>query len=264
MPGILRAKTAILCLLARYLIPHRVEWVQVQAGLAKGLWFQIDLATERNWWSGRHEPVTQDWLQQALDHQGVMYDVGAHLGRHSLPAARLGAHVVAFEPDPENAARLRAHVDRNGFQNNVQVVQAAVFSNTRASIIFRRGLPRSQGGLCRSNHLPALASGEIITVPALQLDDFVACGGPAPDVIKIDVEGAESEVLKGASRTLERHRPALIIEVIQVSKILHALDYQARWETPTEGYPRHCFATPAPAFLHSSFRLSQTSGSSGV
>jgi len=271
IPGASCAKAAISRLLRRCLIPQRVEWVQVLDGVAKGLWVQIDLATERDWWSGMHEPAIQVVLQQALGPQKVIYDVGAHLGLFSLPAARLGAHVIAFEPDPENAARLRAHVDRNGFQHNVQVVQAAVFSGTGTSTTFRRGLPRSQGGLCWSKHLPVLASGEVIMVPALRLDNFVAAGGPAPDVIKIDVEGAESEVLKGASRILERDRPALIIEVHtaaehdRVSRILSALDYQVRWETPREGYPSHCFAAPATASLYSSSTpLPQTSGSSGV
>jgi len=271
MSGASLAKAAISSLLRRYIIPHRVEWVQVLDGAAKGLWVQIDLATERDWWSGKHEPAIQDVLLQALGPQKVMYDVGAHLGLLSLPAARLGGHVIAFEPDPENATRLRAHVARNGFQHNIQVVQAAVFSISDTSIIFRRGLPRSQGGLCWKDHLPVLASGEMITVLALRLDDFVAGGGPLPDVIKIDVEGAESEVLKGASQILERDRPALIIEVHtaaehdRVSRILSALDYQVRWETPREGYPSHCFAAPATASLYSSSTpLPQTSGSSGV
>lgn len=107
MLGGSRAKAAISSLLRRYIIPHRIEWVQVLDGPAKGLWVHIDLATERDWWSGKHEPAIHDVLLRALSPQKIMYDVGAHLGLLSLPAARLGAHVISFERDPENATRFR-------------------------------------------------------------------------------------------------------------------------------------------------------------
>lgn len=91
---------------------------------------------------------------------------------------------------------------------------------------------------------------------ALCLDDFVASGGPAPDVIKIDVEGAESEVLKGAVDILQTRRPALIVKVhtadehAAVSQILDDTSYTVRWNTPPEGFPRQCLAAPRGSPLH--------------
>ena len=93
---------------------------------------------------------------------------------------------------------------------------------------------------------------------AENLCKFPPCGwtillrsaGPAPHVIKIDVEGAESEVLKGAVGILQAHRPALFVEVhtasenTAVNKILDDADYSARWDIPAEGFPRQCFAVP--------------------
>ena len=97
----------------RHLIPRSAEWVQVQQGFAKGIWIRIDLSSERSWWAGTHEPAVQDLLRQVIAEDTVFYDIGAHIGFFSLPAARIAARVIAFEPDPENAERLRAHVVRN-------------------------------------------------------------------------------------------------------------------------------------------------------
>jgi FkbM family methyltransferase len=212
------------------------------------LWIYVDLVEEKNWWFGTHEPLTQAALRGVLCSGKVLYDVGAHIGIYALPAARLGAKVIAFEPDPDTAARLRAHVDRNHLGDKVRTVEAAVWSSSRPSITFRRGLPRSQGGIAWRDRQPVLATGGIIEVQAVCLDDFVAGGGPVPHVIKVDVEGSESEVLKGAAETLRDHHPVLIVEVhtaseyAAVTQFLERASYVARWETPPEGFPRQCFA----------------------
>lgn len=253
VPGGLRARTSVRRFVSRHLIPARSEWVQVQDGLANGLWIHIDLANERTWWLGTHEPATQEALQQVLGPEKVMYDVGAHIGFYALSAARLAKEVIAFEPDPESVARLRANVDRNGLVDKVRTVEAAAWSRSCPSITFRRGMPRSQGGVSYRDHQPVLATGEVIEVATVCLDDFVACGGPAPHVIKVDVEGSEAEVLKGAANITRSHHPVLILEVhtadqfAAVTQILENAAYKARWDTPPEGFPRLCFAVPSNA-----------------
>lgn len=250
VPGGPRAHTTVRRFVSRHLIPARNEWVQIQAGLASGLWIHVNLVEEKNWWLGNHEPQTQAALKHVLGRGKVLYDVGAHIGFYALPAARLGATVIAFEPDPDSAARLRAHVDCNHLGDKVQIVEAAVWSSSRPSITFRRGLPHSQGGVSWQDHQPVLAAGGIIEVATVCLDDFVAGGGPAPDAIKVDVEGSESAVLNGAAKTLRDHHPVLIVEVHTpaeceaVTQLLESLAYTAHWETPPEGFPRQCFATP--------------------
>ena len=245
-----RFATRVECYLHRHAIPERTEWVKVQQGLAQGLWIQIDLARERTWWAGTHEPEVQKVLLQVLSATTVFYDVGAHIGFFSLPAARLGARVIAFEPDPENAARLRVHIDRNHLEHKIEVIEVALWSDSVPSIIFRRGIPGSQGGIANGSLRPAIATGPLIGVRATKLDDFALGGAPMPQVIKMDVEGAASEVLSGATETIRTSRPILIIEVHTSSEydgvvqFLDHLCYAANWDIPPEGFPRECYAFP--------------------
>jgi hypothetical protein len=95
-----------------------------------------------------------------------------------------------------------------------------------------------------------LANGELINVPAITLDDFVAVGAPAPQLIKIDVEGGEHEVLSGGSRIFAMQRPLIIVEVHhqkaaeQIAAWLEEYQYGARWKIPQEKFPRRLFAWP--------------------
>jgi FkbM family methyltransferase len=237
--------------LRSHVIPSRMEWVQIQQGVARGLWIRIDLARERSWWAGNHEPALQAELRGLVRQGLVMYDVGAHIGFYSLAAARLGAKVVAFEPDPESAERLRKHVERNNLAENIRVIEAASWSESMPLIAFQRGLPRSQGGVSCGDRRPVVATGPLIEVKAIRLDDFVADGGLPPHLVKIDVEGAESEVLEGAAETIRAFRPHLLVEVhtsaeeVAVTRFLSENRYRTRWEIPPEGFPRQCFASPS-------------------
>jgi FkbM family methyltransferase len=235
-------------LVRKHLVPRSIEWVQVQQGFAKGLWIRIDISRERSWWAGTHEPTAQEVLRQIVGEDTVFYDVGAHLGFFSLPAARIATRVIAFEPDPENAARLRAHVARNRLGHKIEVLETALWSDTVPAITFRTGIPRSQGGVACEGHQPVLATGSLIQVRATRLDDFTLNGMPAPQIIKVDVEGAALEVLMGALETVRMSRPTLIIEAhtsFEYDGVLHFLEplsYEVVWNIPPEGFPRQCFA----------------------
>lgn len=235
--------------LRSHVLPKGTAWVQVQDGYARGLWIEIDLMHERTWWAGSHEPSVQRALQQLVARGSVFYDIGAHIGFFSLPTARSGAQVTAFEPDPESAARLRKHATRNRLDANLRVIEAALWSRSENSMTFRRGYPRSQGGVLDGDHHPVIGSGPCIQVSAFRLDDFVARGNPAPEMIKIDVEGAAAEVLQGGIETLRAHRPALVVEVhtadeqLAIDKVLTALSYRTTWDIPRVQFPRQCFAS---------------------
>ena len=101
------------------LVPRdSLAWVQVQNGPAKGLWLHLNPRTGKTYFEGSGEPEVQQVLEQHLRAGMTFYDIGANIGLFSLLAARLvgkEGRVVSFEADPEIAARLREHVERNAF-----------------------------------------------------------------------------------------------------------------------------------------------------
>ncbi len=215
----------------------------------------LRIPDEAGFWRGEHEPDVQRAIATNTGPGDVIYDVGAHLGFLSLGAVRaVGAtgRVVAFDADPANIARLRQHAERNQLWRNLQIVHAAVWSDAAGpEIAFRRGLfSFSQGGVEAGGHRPVLAGSELIHVPVITLDQFIATGNPPPQLIKIDVEGGEVEVLRGASHLFATHRPLLIVEVHhqQATDTLNGwlaeFRYSDKWKIPAENFPRHLLAWP--------------------
>jgi len=235
---------------------HRPKaWVRIQSGLSKGMWMQICLPDEASLWRGEHEPDVQNAISGVVRPGAVFYDVGAHVGTMTLGTARLvgdSGRVIAFDGDPENIERLRLNRERNGFQARIRIVHGVVWSRTVTDgIAFRRGTrARSHGGVEADGNRPALGSGELITVPAVTLDDFIAAGAPSPQLIKIDVEGGEYQVLLGGNTLFAGQRPLIIVEVHhhQAADLITAWlaehQYRGNWKIPVESFPRRLFAWP--------------------
>lgn len=251
VPGAVRASNAVRRFVRANAFPSCNGWIQVQEGFARGIWLNINLAEERTWWAGTHEPFVQQALCAHLKSNMVAYDVGAYVGFYALPMARVACETIAFEADPENATRLRSHILWNRLGHKIRVVQSGVWSASAPAIDFQTGTPRSQGGVSWDGQRPPLATGPTQNVIATSLDDFVAAGNPAPNIIKIDVEGAEARVLWGAETILSNFRPIVLVEVhgagefAAVKRVFEYRCYSLDWIIPKEGYPRHCFAFPS-------------------
>ena len=238
----------------RLLPPGRRVWVRLDSGLGAGFWLQVDPYREQEYLRGTAEHDVQEALAAQLKPDGCFFDVGAHVGLYSLIASRLvgpKGKVVAFEPDPSNAQLIREHAARNGL-SNISVAQAAVW-RSEGEVRFRRGGDQPTGKSSRRGAVVdsevAKGSGEIISVQAVPLDRFAA-GNCSPEVIKIDVEGAECEVLEGAAGLLARAKPTLICEVHTaeaaafVEEFLPARDYCVQWVPLRYAFPfpRHFVA----------------------
>jgi FkbM family methyltransferase len=197
---------------ARLVPRDSLAWVQVQSGPAQGLWLHLNPRTGKTYFEGGSEPEVQEALQQHLRVGMTFYDIGANIGFFSLLAARLvgkEGRVVGFEADPEIAARLREHVERNAF-GWITVEEKAVWSEP-CTVFFARIDPAvsPDRGL---GHIVASSALDTIQVRAESLDDYTWTQR-APDFLKCDVEGAEVEVFRGARRLLKEKRPGIICEM---------------------------------------------------
>ena len=140
-------------------------------------------------------------------------DVGSYTGYYTLVAAaeNPALRVTAFEPVPTNYERLMANLAANGFHDRVVALRLAVSSTSE---LLRLGMPPEER-MPSSGRLPSSVIGlepglAYIDVPTVTLDDALA--GVDVDVVKVDVEGAEGDVVDGAADVLSRCAPTLLME----------------------------------------------------
>lgn len=158
-------------------------------------------------------------LAEAIRPGDTVFDIGANLGLTALIAsARTGqqGRVVAFEPSPPNVAILQFHLKKNGAAN--ARVEASCVGSTTGTTEFSLvddGIHSSNSmTFSRKAEVPYLESSlQQVTVPVTTVDAYCAASGLTPQVIKIDVEGAELEVLLGAFETIRRTRPIILMGV---------------------------------------------------
>jgi len=179
--------------------------------------FVMDLDPRDGWQCGlllcgQWEPETGGVLREHLKPGSVFYDVGANIGYTSLLAAdALGAtgSVVAFEPLPHNLRQLEANVTLNGY-SNVRVVPFGLSDRKETATIHYPAGGFELASMIRHQDTTVHETVEFVTG-----DDLVAAQRlPPPDVIKIDVEGAEFKVLSGLRSTIDaRPRLHLVLEI---------------------------------------------------
>jgi FkbM family methyltransferase len=163
------------------------------------------------------EPALRLCILRTLKPGDCFVDVGANVGFYSLVAARRvgpGGRVIAFEPNPATCARLRANIDLNGFAN-VSVVETALSDRSGQAGFFADTHGNSGASSLLGRGLETIES----TVLTETWDGFEErTAPPPPTLVKIDVEGAEVQVLRGMSGLLAAaRRPRFILEVSEWS-----------------------------------------------
>ncbi len=147
------------------------------------------------------------------DSDAVIYDVGANVGIYALSLAdgHPERKVVAFEPSPAVLPQLGANVEVNEFGDRITVTQAGLGAETGEETFYLSTYPELSGFDRESATRWEAEIAETVRVPVSTLD-VVTQEKPAPEVIKIDVEGAGPQVLAGGRETLRESRPTLYIE----------------------------------------------------
>lgn len=141
----------------------------------------------------------------------TVYDVGANVGIYSISLALNGARTVyAFEPSPVAVTQCVANIARNGVGEQVEVHAYGLGETNGTRVFYRSTYPELSGFERASATRWGADVAEQHTVPVRRID---ALSVPAPDVLKIDVEGAGLSVLRGARETLDEESPTIIIEI---------------------------------------------------
>jgi FkbM family methyltransferase len=169
---------------------------------------------ERFMWAGCYEPELVALLKAALEPGMVFVDVGAHIGYFTiLGASRVGpgGAVHSFEADPVCFARLAGNA-----QIYPQIfVHHAIVGDQAGEASFFRTYRHDETGW--GTVFPTAEARPELRLPVTTLDESFAEGRlPRLDFIKLDVEGAECRVLRGAERTIAAYRPLVFFEVNEV------------------------------------------------
>lgn len=170
-------------------------WVKVEAG-------EIETVREL------YQQHVYERLPQFVPAPGwQVIDVGANVGMFTIQQAQRGAHVIAFEPNPDCYRHLEHAIRDSGLQNTVVCLPVAVGATEGEGLVVGAGFTPVDAVTS-----VAYARGDgAIKVPITTLDTAIApLNIPLVDLLKIDAEGAEAAILRGATQTLTRTRRALV------------------------------------------------------
>ena len=154
-------------------------------------------------WLGTYELDKQVLFSKYIKSGMTVYDVGANVGYYSLLASLvigMEGKVFSFEPLPENISYLKKHIELNNLKN-VKVIDRAV-NDKFSKLRFTFGDNRSAGHISNEGE---------IEIETTSLDEFIKEGNPLPDLIKMDIEGAEYDALVGAKELVKTKKPVIFL-----------------------------------------------------
>ncbi|MFM9945498.1 MAG: FkbM family methyltransferase [Bacteroidia bacterium] len=196
----------------------------VMNGKLKGLKLRINKLQQGSVLIRNYEPNKQFAFLTFLKEGDTFFDIGANVGLHSYFVERCisDVKIYSFEPLPENVEYIKETILLNKLKN-INLIESAIGSETK-KIYFEIGTNNFQGKITENK--------TSIEVKLITLDEFCYSNNIFPNVLKIDVEGAEIDVLQGAIKLIEEKRPIFIIELhipakdILVSKFLLDNNYE--------------------------------------
>lgn len=163
------------------------------------------------------EPETIEWID-TFRPGDVLFDVGANIGLYSIYAASRAVQVIAFEPESQNYALINQNILLNGLADRITCLAVALSDQPGVNRLyvsrFRAGESKHNFGAALDwqgqPFAPSFQQGSI----AFSLDSFLELQpDPFPTHIKVDVDGIEARVIRGAARTLRDERlKSLLVE----------------------------------------------------
>jgi FkbM family methyltransferase len=176
--------------------------------------FEVDLSSFLEWhvWAfGAYEGYIAELFEYLVRPGDNCIDVGANIGIHAIRLAKLvGAKgsVIAIEADEELACRTSKNIALNCLRN-IRLIQAACSERSGESVVLHRPDDLDKRKLSGSVIAHPVLTGRSAKVTTVGIDDITYT---TVSLIKIDVEGYEMPVIKGASRVIREHSPSIVFE----------------------------------------------------
>ena len=185
------------------------RYIKIDKGPIKGFRW-VNLVELYRYSLGTHEEELTDKLVSLLKPSSVFYDIGANVGYYSIIASQIveGGEVYAFEPIPASRTLMNEHIDINNI-SNVNVLSYGV-SDEIKKVSFTNSSHLSANSYILEGDTPN--DGDMLEVECISIDSGISEKGfKPPSIIKIDVEGAEFDVLKGAKETIKKYKPIIFL-----------------------------------------------------
>jgi FkbM family methyltransferase len=159
-----------------------------------------------------HNAGYRRWIESCKNRK-VVFDIGAHIGLYSIPASNAivsDGIICAFEPSEANRRYLKRHLDYNNIQNVVIFPYIIGREKRKQQIFYESKDSNPMNSLHPKKNINRYLQ---VYREQISLDNFAEDFNITPDVIKVDVEGSECDVLKGARGVIARHKPVIFLSV---------------------------------------------------
>lgn len=184
---------------------------------------QYEIFVKKNFFEISHLKI----FEKYIDDNAVVADVGANIGNHTLYfTKKVGVkHVYSFEPIPSTFELLKKNISLNNIDSRVTLINAAVGkSSSNVKVDFTDPYDAGATQVKYSNE------DDTDVMPCLSLDEYFKDKPALPTHLKIDVEGFELEVLKGAADIINKNQPIIFLETWKdkesVKSYLHKIGYK--------------------------------------
>ena len=163
-------------------------------------------------WGYDHNSFYNYMIQMSIKKRCVI-DIGAHIGLNLIPISRISSgqtHIHCFEPSNTNLKFLKYHIKKNSLKNII-LNKCLVGENEHDNVIFYE--KKGHSGLNSKAKLDQKGNFFEVKKTQINLDKYCMRKDISPDIIKIDAEGSEIEILKGAKKVITKSKPIIFLSV---------------------------------------------------
>jgi FkbM family methyltransferase len=174
--------------------------------------------------------IIEQHLNEFYDSNLTYMDIGSNVGLRSVYSLSTSRNTILIDPNPEVNKITKSMIELNGFKNYSVEQIGLSDSEIGGELKFYISSSAYMSSFNKEHAAQDKIVGEII-IPVTSIDKYIASKPEVkPGILKIDVEGFEMNVLKGAKNTLEKYKPAIVIEILDMGENRNAIvDYLAQF-----------------------------------